>query len=250
MSLLDSDHAQNVITQGSVYSGSYQDTSMYACAKEDHIMHIIDSTFLKHGETRADLEEKTYSFQANVGNGIYKFLTEFHSENNDPDCIKKHFTTKPITNMTREELEELSIEEIFTVCRDKIEWYKTEAYLKPFLKREKCNEKVEATFEEISSIINTYVRDRIMFVNNRAIFRVDYHYDQYLACDWPCIQRVAIEHLGLHAKNIQFSIIKRAIFDGPTQTASAHEGVMVASSTGLTPQSSTEENATRQDDNS
>ncbi len=219
---------------------------MYACTKEDKLMPLFEPDCFKHRETGSGLEEKTINLVTNVGNRTYNFLTEVYNEKN-LDCIKSYFTTRSITN-PRRELESLSKEEFFKICRNKMKWYEFESYFIPMLEREKFSDNVKKIFVDVSSLIKSYVTDRITFMSNKPIFRVDYHYDQYPANEWTHIKKVVINHLGTSANKIEFSIISRNLFDNPTQSASPHDGPVVTTSTLLLPLSNDRESITRQDD--
>ncbi len=228
--------------------------SMYKCTPLDSLMPIVSESVLMPSESSEKFEQKTFDLQRGVGSHIYKFLMDLLLiYKQDPDTIKKYFTTLPVAGLTRAELNNLGIRDFFNICRDKIEWYKCHTYLDPIIKQERERERdttlLEKILEDIKVSIRSYLKDRILYIDNKDIYmyRIDYQYDRYSAEEWPFLQQVAIKYLGLNTKNMQFSIIKKDRFGDPTQASNSHQGTMVTPSTKPLPRSSSKEDVVRQD---
>ncbi len=228
-------------------SGASQELSMYKCTALDCLMPIVSEHVLMPSESSKDLVQKSFALQETVCDYIYQFLLELYKMNGQNlDRVKIHFTTQPVAHMTRAKLQNLGISEFFNICRDKIEWYKCEAYLDPIIQREKNTEKLEQILEDIKANIRAYLKDRVVYVHNQAIFRVDDQYDQYSAIEWPYIQRIVINCLGPETRNMRFSIIKTELFGDPTQASDSYHGSMVTPPTKPWPRSSSKEDVMRQ----
>ena len=224
---------------------------MYKCTDLDQAMPIMSETVIMPNESSEELERKSLELQRAVGGRIYSFLMGlllmYNTNKQNPDTIKRYFTTLPVAGMTRAELKNLSICEFFNICRDKIDWYKCEAYLDPIIKREQNTTILEQILEDIKASIREYLKDRVVYKDDWAIYRVDYQYDRYSAEEWPYIQRVAINHLGPATENMRFSIIKRARFSVPIQASDSHQGNIVTIPTKPLPRSSSKEDVARKD---
>ncbi len=217
---------------------------MYTCTNPDCLMPIVSAPVLIPSE---ELERKSLALQETVGKCIYKFLLELYRMNGENvDSVKKYFTTKPVADMTRAELQNLGISEFFNICRDKLPWYKCEAYLDPIIKQEQNTTILEKILEDIKASIRAYLKDRVIYVDDQAIYIVDSQYDRHSAKEWPYLQKVAISYLGPETKNMRFFIIERERFSNPIQASDSHQGTMVTPATKPRPPSSSKEHVTRQ----
>ncbi len=224
-----------------------QELSMYKCTAPDQAIPIVTEPVLMLNDSSEELVRKSLQLQRTVGRNIYKFLIELyriHGEN--PDGVKRYFTTQPVADMTRAELRNLGITEFFNICRDKLPWYKCEAYLDPIVQREQNTEILEKILEDIKVNIRAYLKDRVIYIDDRAIYIVDYQYDRYSAKEWPCLQKVAISYLGPKTEMMRFFIIERERFSNPIQASDSHQGTMVTPATKPRPPSSSKEDVTRQ----
>ncbi len=134
---------------------------MYKCTDLDQAMPIMSETVIMPNESSEELERKSFELQRAVGGRIYSFLMGlllmYNTNKQDPDTIKRYFTTLPVAGMTRAELKNLSICEFFNICCDKIDWYKCEAYLDPIIKREQNTTILEQILEDIKASIREYL---------------------------------------------------------------------------------------------
>ncbi len=237
-------------TTFTLFSGVSQEPSMFYL---DQLMPVVSKSVLMLNESSEELERKTVELQRAVGGRIYSFLMGlllmYNTNNQDPDTIKKYFTILSVPGMPRTELKNLSITEFFKICGDKVAWYKCETYLEPIIKQERKRDttKLEQILEDIKASIRSYLKDRIVYIDNRAIYIVDYQYDQYSAEEWPFLQEVALNHLGPKTENMRFSIIKKDRFGDPTQASDSHQGTMVTPSTKPLPRSNSKEDVVRQE---
>ena len=228
-------------------SGARQELSMYKCTPLDQAMPIVSESVLEPNESSEKWERKSREIQKTTGDYIYKFLLEVYRINGrNPATVKRYFTTLPVAHMTRAKLQNLGIREFFSICRDKIEWYKCEAYLDPIIKHER-DTTLEKILEDIKASIRSYLKDRIVYIDNQAIYIVDYQYDRYSATEWPFLQQVALNYLGPKTKNMRFSIIKKERFGDPTQASDSQHGTMVTPSTKPLPRSNSKEDVVRKD---
>ncbi len=220
---------------------------MYKCTALDCPMPIVTEPVLMLSESSEESARKSFELQTAVGDDIYKFVIEvYRITGQNLEKVKIYFMTLLVAHMTRAELQNLGISEFFNICRDKIEWYKFETCLDPIMKHEQNTEILEQIVEDIKASIRAYLKDRVIYVHDRAIYIVDYQYDRYSAKEWPYLQEVAISYLGPKTENMRFSIREIDRFCNPIQASNSHQGTMVTPPTKPQPRSSSKEHVTRQ----